>query len=439
MRNLDEFITKNLNINIEMSHKFLEKTKFLNKDLEEKYQKHQLAEMQSNFLLVDIMINLGYLASTMYVIFAYYKLLFLLVILGLWFISLILIYISRKNIKENKNKLWIYYFLIFLISSLLNFKSSAICIFFPQEIDERYGELLRVIIYDFVTSNLFITIIDEGNIKVHIFYFLYNFTTIVIAQTLSTKNYFFYLEILTSLFMSFIFYFFRKAYDFKIRSLFAEKFKIEKFFLYMQDFINGLDAYHLNFKNMELMFLNDKFIKLFEDKNKAINNKKIVNKDNISNFPYNAKRNSTSGFEKKNEKNLINNKDNINNNEKELNKISSPYSNPKIILEEKNIEDNIENKIEENNYNDDINDNSIYFKVKDNKNSKENFCSTERNNLLDNIKKNETDNSKENYLEIANEFMENLIPYSNIEIEGNVSQFSNFNYFYNYFFNFFSN
>jgi hypothetical protein len=260
--NLNDFMSKNLNLNLDIVNSFIFKTKFSNKNLEEKYQLHQSTDNKYHIMLGEIMINLGYFASLIYIIFAYYKLIFLLVIIIFWIISLILIYISHKYVKNTATKLKINYFLVFLISTALNFKANLVSIYYTNEIDERYGELIRVIIYDFVSTNLFTIIIDEGNLITHVFYFFYNLISILIAQNYSSKNYFFYLEILTSFCMSFILYIFRKAWDYKLRSLFAEKFKIEKFFLYTSDFINGLDAYHLNFKNKDLMFLNEKFIHL---------------------------------------------------------------------------------------------------------------------------------------------------------------------------------
>ena len=124
MRNLNNFMTQNLNLNLEINNSFLYKTKFANKDLEEKYQLHQSGDNKNHMLLGEIMINLGYFASLIYIIFAYYKLVFLLIIVFFWVISLIMIYISHKYVKDTKTRSKILYFLVFLISTALNFKSN---------------------------------------------------------------------------------------------------------------------------------------------------------------------------------------------------------------------------------------------------------------------------------------------------------------------------
>jgi len=448
MRNLNNFMTQNLNLNLEINNSFLYKTKFANKDLEEKYQLHQSGDNKNHMLLGEIMINLGYFASLIYIIFAYYKLVFLLIIVFFWVISLIMIYISHKYVKDTKTRSKILYFLVFLISTALNFKSNLVSIYYTDEINERYGEIIRVIIYDFVSTNLFIIIIDEGNLKSHVFYYFYNLVSIIIAQVYSKKDYFFYLEIITSFFMSFIFYFFRKAWDYKLRSLFAEKFKIEKFFLYTSDFINGLDAYHLNFKNKDLMFLNNKFIHLLEE-NRKINDdeSEFYSKNDIDiefSNDYSLSGNERNGENSNNanaSKFSLYENNNNNNNNKNQKSDSNNDSNKEYCSDSDNLNSNDVLNSNENELNiidqdkklkKDLNLKRMKIQEKKldekkgNLNGDFNINFNEEENINNNDNKNNSPSESLDYMDIANNFMNNLYPYSNRHIDGEFSYFGKF-------------
>jgi len=110
-------------------------------------------------------------------------------------------------------------------------------------------EMLRIIIYDFVSTNIFIVTRLEANILVSCFYFLLNLSLIILASLYSTKNRFYFLEAMTSLCVYVIFYVLRKQGDYNLRLSFAGKMKFEKYFLYTIDYLEGLNGYNLNVQN----------------------------------------------------------------------------------------------------------------------------------------------------------------------------------------------
>lgn len=288
----NKFIQTHLNLNLEINNSFLKQTVFSDPLLEKQYKQHFYANSKVQILLSEMMLILGYIASLIYIFFAFYKLSFLILCLIFLSVSLVLMMITH-SVKSKRIKWLINHVQIFIICFSLNLKANLISFVYNDSTNDNHGEILRVIIYDFVSTNIFIIVRHEGNIGTNIFYFLINLVTIINAHFKSNKNHFYFLEILTSFFMSIIFYCFRKAWDQKLRSLFAEKYKIEKFYIYTIDFINGLNAYHLIFKNRELIFSNEKFCKSFEDeiaKSNSFNGDIISNNENSINNPKNINR-----------------------------------------------------------------------------------------------------------------------------------------------------
>jgi len=61
----------------------------------------------------------------------------------------------------------------------------------------------------------------------------------------------------------------RKVWDHKLRVLFSEKHKFQKFYEYNQDYLNGLNGYTLHIKNNKKIFINDKINSLIDSKIKS--------------------------------------------------------------------------------------------------------------------------------------------------------------------------
>ncbi len=442
MDQFNKFIEKHLNLNIEIDNSFFKQTVFKDKNLETLYKNHFLATSKLQILLSEMMLLLGYFASLIYVFFAYYKLIFLILILSFLSLSIILMIITH-NVDNQRIKFLINHFQIFLLCLSLNLKANIISIIYNNELDDNYGELLRVIIYDFVSTNLFILVRHEGNIGINIFYFLINFNTIIIAHIKSNKNHFYFLEGITSFFLSSIFYCFRKAWDYRMRSLFAEKYKTDKFYIYTIDFINGLNAHHSNYKNKKLIYMNEKLKRFFDQINKIKNfteeNNIIIDKSNDEKI-INKELNS----EKKSDDNVFSSRKNVNdrkidqnNNNNQKVTIISEIKNSKTILnfpklEEKNKENNkIQyesiDKSNERAHINSFNEDSPIKKIltltkKGNKNENNNHSNNEFLNKSNLVEKNSSDDISK-YTDYYNKFISNLFKYDlfsfkNISVDG---------------------
>jgi len=199
-----------------------------------------------------------------YIIFAFYKFSFLLICLSCSGISTFLIIISYFI--KNKKVIYIISNLeIFLIALSLNLKGNLLSFYYYTPQDDNYSELLRIIIYDFVSGNLFVLLKLEANFFVNIFYFMLNIFLIISASIYSNVNHFYFLEGFTSFLFTFICFFLRKAWDFRVRKIFAEKYKFERLYKYTIDFIIGLNAYHVNIKNDEFVYSDEKMSDLVEE------------------------------------------------------------------------------------------------------------------------------------------------------------------------------
>lgn len=246
-----------LNIDSRIHNNFLSKTQFQNKDLENKFRIYMEFDILRNEMLSSCLFILGYIACLLYIIFAFYRLLPLLVCLFCFFLSILMSIISH-NSNSRKVKLLVRHLQVFLSS--LNFltKTMLICFHYADQRAEIFNELVRIIIYDFISVNIYIITKFEADIRISLFYFFINIIITLSAHLSSLKNNFFFLEAFTSIFVFIIFYVMRKEYDLKLRQLFFKQYKIEFLQDYMLDYINGLNGYVLHTKNNKCIFSNEK-------------------------------------------------------------------------------------------------------------------------------------------------------------------------------------
>lgn len=260
-------------------------------------------------LLINLVFILGYVVSLSYLIFAYFNPYLISVCIFFKFISCIVVYMSytiKKNDKPKKKKKLLFYLdhlLIFLSSLNLNIKVFIICFVYINENNDNSEELIRVIIYQFVSTNMYLIVKLEASIKLTLFYFAKDFIFVILAQVVSYKNHYYYLEGLTSFSTYFIFYIFRKIWDIKLRSNFVEKLKFRDFYYYVNDFVKGLNGYHFNLFDEKYISYNDKFSKFMKAKIKDLNIASIM-KDCIS---MNIKETKNGGSKSTNKFNSCNN------------------------------------------------------------------------------------------------------------------------------------
>ena len=261
--NSEKILGNLININFFISNNILYPTKFLENTLENKYQIESFNSSKKFDLAFNSIIIFGYLASYIFITFAFYRVIFIITCSFFFLLSLIsLIFSTIRNTKLIK--FYNSHIQIFLQSIFLITKALIICVCYNSPENDHHQEIVRIIIYHFVAISIYIVTSLESNIYVYFFYFLQNIFIIIISMIYSNQDNFYYLEGITSFFVSLICYLLRKEWDYKLRLIFAEKYKFQFFFMYTSDYINGLNGYNLNVKNHKNILYNNKFINLVE-------------------------------------------------------------------------------------------------------------------------------------------------------------------------------
>jgi len=300
----DKYIQNQISLNIEIEKKIFQEIRFKDPIIEQKFQENQKINNKIHKILSDIAIFLGYIASLVYIFFAYYRIEILIICIVCKMISIISTIISYRI----KNNTIFYNFtehlnILSLVSSL-SIKCFIVNFYHNTPQNDNEPENLRIIIYYFVSTNLFLCLKFPANCFFYLFYFGITVIMIIISTIKSNKNHFYFLEGLTSLLLSFIFWGFRKVYDYLLRINFAEKYKFENFYNYTFDFIFGLNSFHVNFHNDNINFIDPKFVdilfsierdyKIFEgssqiyDRNEPNNINKTLENEKFINFNYNV-------------------------------------------------------------------------------------------------------------------------------------------------------
>ena len=278
MQKPEQVIESLTDMKAEIENSFIFDTKFKNNNLEILFLKSEKERSLVQDFLGDLMVILGYIANLLYIFVAYYRKLILVYCLSMMFITLALSIISYKvNKKSMKN--FLSHIQVFLISFFLNSKVFILNFYFNDEENENSEELLRIIIYDYISTNLFILVKLECNLGIYIFYYFMNLFSIIICELKSLKNHYYFLDAFTSLSISIIFYTFSKVWSYKIRSIFSEKYKFESLYSYTYDFLNGINGYQINFRDKKFIDCNAKFSNFlhnFSESKKNID-KEIIN------------------------------------------------------------------------------------------------------------------------------------------------------------------
>lgn len=281
--NSEEFIENLLNINLSFTKNLLIPTKFNNEKLEEIFKNYEDNYSDIQILISNIIIIIGYLSSFLYIYIAFHRVEFLIICFICLSLTIILIFCSK--ITHNRNyKYWITHLLILLNRLNLSLKGIILSCYHNTQENDNTEEILRIIIYDFVSTNLYILIKFDSNIIIYTAHFLINLFTILVSHHNSNKNHYFFLDGLTSFFLSVIFYSFRKAWDHRIRVIFSQKFKFENYFIYTMEFINGINGLHFNYhlEKKEFSFTNKKILILLNEIVKS-DYDKFHDKNNLEN------------------------------------------------------------------------------------------------------------------------------------------------------------
>jgi len=254
----DKIINNILKVNTKITNNISETTEFEDQDVENLFQIDCGINSYYKNILSNTIIFLGYLATLPYVFFAFYRFVYTLLFIGFFLASLIFLilafyYNTRKMHLINSHVQ------IFLSTIFLIVKGFVLLRFYPdKEGNDNIEEILRLIIYHFISTGVFLVTNVQANLYVFIFYFFNNLALIIYAYIKSSRDRYFHMEIFTSFCLSIIFFALRKQWDFQIRSIFGQKLKYEKLFLYAIEYIDGLNGFNMNFRNKSNVFYSKK-------------------------------------------------------------------------------------------------------------------------------------------------------------------------------------
>jgi len=247
--NLEPKLANLLKINFNIKNKFLSKTQFEESTIEEQYQQNLFETTNNKMTSVSNLVNLlGYLATLSYILIAFNKSIFVFNCIAFFLLAMLSVMLSNKY--KSRKSLFIFNHIQILLSHKnMLVKGFILCLFFNTEQNDNVEEMLRIIIYDFISINIFLVTRLEANIFVSCFYFSLNLSLVIIGSFYSIQNRFYYLEGITSFCVFVIFYALRKQCDYNLRLIFAGKKYFEKYVEYTNCYLEGLNGYKLNLLN----------------------------------------------------------------------------------------------------------------------------------------------------------------------------------------------
>lgn len=255
-----------LDLKIEISNNFFNKTKFSNDSHEQKFQKSLEKFTMRKQIILNLLLIAGYLVSYVYILLMYTRPVYLLICTGIFIVTLIVMVITHFT--ENKKiKVCLNHCQIFLSFINLTIKAFLSCVYFKREENFSEGEIIRIIIYQLLSTCIFMYVIFEANYILFLVYFMLSLFTILIAYLFNNRNFTYLLDGIISLAVYFILYVIRKDIDYNMRVIFAKKIKFQAFYLYIKDYLNGLNGYTLNIKNCKDLLVNKKIAKLLNKLN----------------------------------------------------------------------------------------------------------------------------------------------------------------------------
>lgn len=252
-----KFLERITDLNLELKIGLISKSKFSDDNIEKKYQEFRSIQNKQLKILSDFVLISGYFASLLYIIFAFYHFEFLIICLICKFISLTFIILSYFTNNQKIVLLCEHISIISIVISLV-LKCLIVNLTYNTPENDNEAELIRIIIYYFVSVNLFIFFKFHDNIMIYLSYFLINIILIVISEMYSNKQNFYYLEAFTSFMFSSMFFGFRKVYDYLSRIIFSDKYKLERLYNYTFNYISSLNCFQINFQDENILYYDDK-------------------------------------------------------------------------------------------------------------------------------------------------------------------------------------
>ena len=168
------------------------------------------------------------------------------------------------------------------MSFSINFKIVLIFYLYEDKLTEEQisCEILRIIIYQFVLTNLIIVIKFEASFFISTFYFISNLLVIMLIIMKDSKLQYIF-EAVVSFANFYITFSFRKYFEYHSRSNFAQKYKVERLSNYAFKFMKGLENNHIVLKQEKIVFINENFSNYLDGE--VLNSNNFNNNDSVNN------------------------------------------------------------------------------------------------------------------------------------------------------------
>jgi len=211
-----------LDENMEVNLNFSGITQFQDKKLEQNYLKDNMELEYFQNLLSNSIIIAGYLTSLLYIYFIFYhNVLFNVCLVNLCLSLLIIIFSDSSKIKitsEFKDRI-----LIFINYFTISFKIYFIIFNLSNKLNDYNPEILRILFYLFLSTNLYVVMKLQSNIYDYAFYNFLNCITVTIIEIYSISNHHYYFELILLCILGLLFFFIRKLWDFNNRIIYSER------------------------------------------------------------------------------------------------------------------------------------------------------------------------------------------------------------------------
>jgi len=281
IRDMQVFLEHILNLNLNIKNKIFTSTKFEDPSVEDKYQKSDKSNKNINFF-GDFILILGNIFSLVYILvfldFTELRVLFILnLILSIFFFAI-------QFYKDFKKYSKIFdHINVFIMTLTYHLKIIFILYLYQDKLTKEQitGEILRIIIYQFVLTSLIILLKFEASFTIYTFYFLSNLSMIILIIINQNSKFQYFFEAVVSFANFYITFSFRKYFEYHSRSNFAMKYKVEGLSNYAFKFMKGLENNHIVLKQEKIVFINENFSNYLDGE--VLNSNNFNNNDSVNN------------------------------------------------------------------------------------------------------------------------------------------------------------
>ncbi len=253
-------LLKLLNLDLAIDVNIFHEVGFRDNIIEKLFSSYETKEF--TLLKPDHLILAGWTSIVFYVYFIYYHKAIVTICIILMSISLLLI-IIKNNYATASEKAFINYILSFSITLFLNFK--AIYLLNIEETPNTSSEILRTVIFDFVSSNILMLLILDDNPYIRIIFFIFNQTTIFYSIHKDDKKFCNIVDAIVSFIYFFVFYLLKKIWEHNKRNIFSRDYCLDKLLNYTSNLLRELNGFHVVVSSRDFIISGKNTKELFTD------------------------------------------------------------------------------------------------------------------------------------------------------------------------------